>query len=75
MTDADTDTLIREVREHQAALLDHRAHAKDHQVARDRLVHQLRGSDPERWSYAQIAEATGLTSVNVVKILRKSPTL
>lgn len=72
-----TDTaasLVDGARTHQSALLRLRDEAQGHQDARDDLIHQLRESDPERWSYAQIAEATGLTSVNVVKILRKSQT-
>ena len=56
---------------HQAALVEHREKAKEHQAARDRLIHQLRASDPERWSYAKIAEAVGLKPENVVYILRK----
>ena len=57
---------------HQAALLEHREKAHEHLMARDRLIHQLRDSDPERWSYAKIAEAVGLKPVTVVKILRRS---
>jgi hypothetical protein len=67
----DADAIIREARVHQAALVEHREKAKEHQDARDRLIHQLRDSDPVRWSYAKIAEAVGLKPQNVVFILRK----
>lgn len=56
---------------HQTALLEHRARAKEHQDARDRLIHQLRASDPVRWSYGEIAKATGLGRELVKAILKK----
>lgn len=55
---------------HQSALVRLRSDAKQHQTARDGLIHQLRELDPHHWTYAAIGDAVGLTAVNVVKILR-----
>lgn len=56
---------------HQAALVEHREKATEHQHARDRLIHQLRASDPERWSYGEIAKAVGLERGAVIWILKQ----
>jgi hypothetical protein len=66
------EDLVREARMHQAALLDHRAQAKTHQEARDRLIHELRDSDPAVWSYGAIAHAVGIDR-ELVKYILKRP--
>lgn len=65
----DSATIVREVRRHQAALDGHRAQAKEHQAERDRLIHELRESDP-KWTYEAIAAEAGLTYGRVAQILR-----
>lgn len=55
---------------HQTALLEHRSKAKEHQDARDRLIHELRASGPEKWSYGEIAKAVGLERGAVIWILK-----
>ena len=35
--------------------------ARRHRESRDRLIRQLRAEDPERWTYAAIAAAVGIT--------------
>lgn len=57
---------------HQTALLEHRAQAREHQAARDRIVHQLRATDPQRWSYAEIAKAVGIERGAVIWILKQA---
>jgi len=56
---------------HQAALILHREKAAEHQAARDAFVRELRESDKDRWSYTEIAKATGLGRELVKAILKK----
>jgi hypothetical protein len=57
---------------HQAAMIRARAEAREHLLARDGLIHQLRAIDSTHWTYARIANEVGLTAKNVVYILGKS---
>ncbi len=53
----------------QAAEAD--AVATRHRAERDRLVLQLRAEDPERWSYAALADALGCSRELVALIVRR----
>jgi hypothetical protein len=65
----DAESLIAEARRHQAALLEHREKAKEHQDARNRLLHQAWAT--KRWSYTTLAEAVGMERGAVIWILRQ----
>ena len=46
--------------------------AARHRAERDRLVHQLRAEDPERWTYTAIAAALGCSRELVALIARRA---
>lgn len=46
--------------------------AAHYRAERDRLIHQLRAEDPQRWSYGAIAAATGCSRELVALILKRS---
>lgn len=43
--------------------------AARHRALRDRLVRALRAEDPQRWTYAAIARAVGISPELVAKIV------
>lgn len=42
-----------------------------HRAKRDRLVHELRSSDPKKWTHLQLATELGCSEELVALILRK----
>ena len=62
---ADDDDRVRQAREHQAVL----ASAPWHRAERDRLVRELRESDPQRWTYVALADAVGISKELVYVII------
>lgn len=63
-------TLIDQARRADAAAGAAAADAQRHRQARDHAVRQLRAGDPQRWTYAAIAEVTGLGPDLVAAIIQ-----
>lgn len=45
--------------------------ARQHRGVRDRAIRALRADDPQRWTYAAIAQATGVTAELVAAIIQQ----
>jgi hypothetical protein len=65
MTDG-ADERVLQAREHHQASLKSSAW---HRAERDRLVRELRESDPQRWTYVALADAVGISKELVYVII------
>lgn len=54
-----SDARAQQAREHHRAYVAAKENAGQHREQRNRLIRQLRASDPKRWTYPAIAAAVG----------------
>jgi len=48
--------------------------AEQYRAERDRLIHQLRDEDPQRWSYGALAAALGCSRELIAMIVKRKRT-
>lgn len=65
-----SDARAQQAREHHRQAGDATGLAEQHRGQRNRLVRQLRGEDPERWTYAALARAVGCSPELVAAIVQ-----
>lgn len=63
------DIKVQQAREHHARSLEKEAEAGRERDQRDRLIRQLRGDDPKRWSYGALAKAVGCSPELIAYII------
>jgi len=65
-----SDIRAQQAREHHRASADSTAQAKQHQEQRNRLVRELRQSDPDVWTYTALARAVGCSPELIAAIVK-----
>lgn len=65
-----SDIRAQQAREHHRASAELAAQADRHRQQRNRLIRQLRKSDPARWTYPAIAKAVGCSPELVAAIIK-----
>ena len=65
-----SDIRAQQAREHHRASAAAAALAEQHREQRNRLVRQLRESDPKRWTYPALARAVGCSPELIAAIIQ-----
>jgi len=66
-----SDVRAQQAREHHRAVAEASAQAEQHRTLRNRLVRQLRESDPQTWTYPALAKAVGCSPELIAAIVKE----
>lgn len=66
-----SDIRAQQAREHHQAVAAASGDADRHRQQRNRLVRQLRQSDPTKWTYEALAQAVGCSSELIAAIVKE----
>ncbi|RBO87049.1 hypothetical protein [Nocardia puris] len=64
------DIRAQQAREHHQAAGISKQQAAQHVAARNRLIRQLRATDPDRWTYPALARAVGCTPELIAAVVQ-----
>lgn len=66
-----SDIRAQQARKHHRAVATASAEAEQHRIQRNRLVRQLRESDPQTWTYPALATAVGCSPELIAAIIKE----
>jgi hypothetical protein len=66
-----SDIRAQQAREHHRASVVATAQAEQHRIQRNRLVRELRDTDPASWSYTALAKAVGCSPELIAAIVKE----